>query len=149
MDEYKYVVNVELAVVRGNKFLMTVRSAAEEHAPGMLAYPGGKVDPSTLSENVLEETARRELLEETGLTATRLEYLESKSFEMRGGTFVLDVVFLAEVKDGEARVQDSQEIAELMWMTAEEILDNQLTPEWLARSVRLAQERLTARRPGS
>ena len=147
MDEYKYVVNVELAVVRGDKFLITVRSESEEYAPGVLAYPGGKVDPGTLAANVLEETARRELLEETGLTVARLEYLESKSFDMHEDTFVLDVVFLAEVDAGEAQVQDPQETAELVWMTAEEILDNRLTPEWLASSVRLAQERLTAWRP--
>ena len=98
MDEYKYVVNVELAVVRGDKFLMTVRSEGEEYAPGALAYPGGKLEPATVEVNVLEETARRELLEETGLTVKRLEYLESKSFEMNEGTFALDVVFLAEAE---------------------------------------------------
>ena len=147
MDEYKYVVNVELAVVRGDKFLMTVRSEGEEYAPGALAYPGGKLEPATVEVNVLEETARRELLEETGLTVKRLEYLESKSFEMFEQTFVMDVVFLTEVEPGEAEVREPEEIAELVWMTAEEILDHRLTPEWLASSVRLAQERITAWRP--
>lgn len=147
MDDYKYVVNVELAVVRGDKFLMTVRSEGEDYAPGALAYPGGKVEPATVGGNVLEETAKRELLEETGLTIKRLEYLESKSFEMQEDTFVMDVVFLAEVEPGEAEVREPEEIAELVWMTAEEILDHRLTPEWLATSVRVAQERLTAWRP--
>lgn len=148
MDEFKYVVNVELAVVRGDRFLLTVRSENEEYAPGALAYPGGKVEPGVVGADTLEEAARRELLEETGLTVRRLEYLESKSFEMFEGVFVMDVVFLAEVEPGEARVGDPDEIAELVWLTAEEILENRLTPEWLASSVRLAQERLTAWRPG-
>lgn len=147
MDDYKYVVNVELAVVRGDKFLITLRSEGEEYAPGGLAFPGGKLEPRTVEANVLEETAKRELLEETGLAVKRLEYLKSKSFEMHEDTFVMDVVFLAEVEPGEAEVREPEEIAELSWMTAEEILDHRMTPEWLASSVRLAQERLTAWRP--
>lgn len=148
MERYKYVINVELAVVRGDKFLITVRSEDEDYAPGVLAYPGGKVEPGTVGAGTLEETAKRELLEETGLTVRRLEYLESKSFEMQEDTFVMDVVFLAEVEEGEARVQDPRELTELHWLTAEEILENRLTPEWLASSVRLAQERTRDRQPG-
>ncbi len=141
MDRWKYVVNVEVAVVRGDRFLITVRSDEEEYAAGGLAFPGGKVDPRTVSQAVLEETARREVLEETGLTVTRLEYLESKSFQMFEDTYVVDVVFLAEVEEGEAVPGDPREVAELLWLTAEEVLTHELTPEWLATSIRVAQER--------
>lgn len=147
MDRWKYVVNVEVAVVRGDRFLLTVRSAEEEYAAGGLAFPGGKVDPNTVTDAVLEETAHREILEETGLTVTRLEYLESKSFRMREDAYVVDVVFLAEVEPGEERAGDPREIAELMWMTAEEVLADERTPAWLASSVRAAQRRLAGRAP--
>lgn len=146
MDEYKYVVTVELAVVRGEKFLVMLRSDEEDYAPGLLSYPGGKVEPGVVGLNVLEEAARRELMEETGLTARRLEYLESKSFEMHAGTFVMDVVFLAEVEPGEARVSDPHEVAELLWLTADEIAAHRLAPEWLPKSVRVAEERLEFQR---
>lgn len=146
MDEYKYLVTVELAVYRGEKFLVMVRSDEEDYAPGLLAYPGGKVEPGVVGMNVLEEAARRELMEETGLTARHLEYLESKSFEMHEGTFVMDVVFLAEAEPGEALVSDPHEVAELLWLTADEIVAHRLAPEWLAKSVRVAEERLGARR---
>ena len=146
MDRYKYVVNVEMAVARGDTFLVTVRSDEETYMPGALAMPGGKVDPATVTANVLEETAYRELLEETGLIIRRIEYLESKSFRMSEDTFVVDVVFLAEVEPGEARVLDPKEIKDLMWLTADEILDNPLTPKWLAESIERADRVLRGRR---
>lgn len=145
MDRWKYVVNVEVAVVREGRFLLTVRSDEEEYAAGVLALPGGKVEPRSVDQDVLELTARREVLEETGLTVTRLEYLESKSFEMHEDTFVVDVVFLAEVEPGEAVPGDPREVKELLWLTADEVLGHELTPDWLAAGIRLARARLAER----
>ena len=44
MDEYTYFVNVEGAVVRDGEYLLVERAAAEEHAAGLLGFPGGKVE---------------------------------------------------------------------------------------------------------
>lgn len=146
MDRFQYLVTVEVAVVRGDRFLLTVRSDEKSYAPGMLAYPGGKVEPGVVGKDVLEETARREVLEETGLELGRLEYLESKSFEMGEGIFTLDVVFLAEAASGDAVVGDSQEVKEVLWLTVAEILEHPQAPPWMAQSIRIAQERVERRR---
>ena len=37
------IVNVEVAVVRGGEVLLITRGAGEEHAPGVLSLPGGKL----------------------------------------------------------------------------------------------------------
>ncbi len=139
-----YIVNVEVAVVRSGRYLVVRRSAEEEYAAGVLALPGGKVDPRTVSDHVLEETAKRELLEEVGLKVTRLEYLKSKSVELRADTYGVDVVFLAEVEPGEPTPGDPKEVSELLWLTADEVLGNDQAPAWLIDNIRVAQRRLGA-----
>ncbi|MFC7769614.1 hypothetical protein ACFQS5_12840 [Salinirubellus sp. GCM10025899] len=42
-DEHALAVNVEGAVVRDGPYLLVERVAEEEHAGGLLAFPGGKV----------------------------------------------------------------------------------------------------------
>ncbi len=139
MVQGAYTVNVEVAIVRGNDYLMITRGEAEEHAAGTLAFPGGKVDPGTITDDVLEKTARREVQEEVGLSILHLQYLESKSFLADDGVLVLDVVFIAEVESGEPCIGDVAEVAELHWLRAEEVLHHEKTPPWIARSIRLAE----------
>jgi len=145
VEPWKYIVNVEIAVVRSGRFLLVRRSADEEYAAGVLALPGGKVDPRTVADHVLEETAKRELFEEVGLKATRLEYLKSKSVELRADTFGVDVVFLAEVEPGESTPGDPKEVSELLWLSADEVFQRQEAPAWLVDNIRVAQERVEAR----
>ncbi|MFA5569739.1 MAG: NUDIX domain-containing protein [Trueperaceae bacterium] len=145
MEPWKYIVNVEIAVVRSGRYLVVRRSAAEEYAAGVLALPGGKVDPRIVADHVLEVTAKRELFEEVGLKAIRLEYLKSKSVEIRADTFGVDVVFLAEVEPGEPTPGDPAEVSELLWLSAEEVFHSQEAPGWLVDNIRVAQERVEAR----
>lgn len=146
MDRYQYVVTVEVAVARGERFLFTVRADDKSYAPGILAYPGGKVEPEVVGTDVLEEAARRELREETGLEVDDLEYLESKSFKMFDDTFALDVVFLAEAAEGEPEVADPNEVKDVLWLTLDEVLEHPLSPPWMAQSIRRAARRLEERR---
>lgn len=145
MNPWLYIVNVEIAIVRAGRYLLVVRSDEEEYAAGLLAFPGGKVDPRTVADNVLEETAKREVMEEVGLEVTSLEYLKSKSVEIHEGTFGVDIVFLAEVAPGEPIPGDPSEVKELLWLTADEVLRYEHTPAWLADNIRTAQARLDAR----
>jgi 8-oxo-dGTP diphosphatase len=125
------IIDVELALLRSDgRYLMAVRGAGEEHAAGLLSFPGGGVDPE-LVEDILEATAIRELAEETGLVAGGLEYVESHSFPLADGTPVVAVVFIARYEGGEPCVMDSAEVAELRWMTAEEITACDETPPWI------------------
>jgi ADP-ribose pyrophosphatase YjhB (NUDIX family) len=48
-------VNVEGAVVRDGEYLLVRRAGDEEHASGLLGFPGGKVEQPPGCENSIEE----------------------------------------------------------------------------------------------
>jgi 8-oxo-dGTP diphosphatase len=137
-----YVVNVEAAIVRDDRYLLIVRGANEAHAPGMLALPGGKVEQDGAGVAVLEATLRRELREEVGVEAADdLVYVDSTAFVADDGQPVINVVFLCRHRAGDARPVASEEVAQVMWMSAAEVLADPRTPPWLSRSVELAEQR--------
>ena len=146
LSPYLHVVNVEIAIVREDRYLMVLRGEGEDHAGGTLSFPGGKVDPGEPEAAVLEMTARREAREEVGLEVQDLRFVESKSFRVADGTRVVDVVFLARAAPGEPMPGDPTEVADLLWLTAEEILAHPRTPRWIAQSIRAAEGLRTAAR---
>lgn len=118
----QFVVNVQCAVVRDGRYLMIVRGNGVEHAPGVLAFPGGKVETGDGPSEVLETTAMREVLEETGVrVSSDLKYVRSSTFVITGVGHVVDVLFLGEYESGEPTITDTLEVADILWMTAEEI----------------------------
>ncbi len=135
-DASRFVVNVQCAVVRDGRYLMILRGDDVGHAPGVLAFPGGKTELRDGPSDVLETTAAREVLEETGVRVSRdLQYVRSKTFVMTGGGSVVDVLFLGEYESGEPTIADAAEVADIRWMTAEETLLHARTPPWLKVSV--------------
>ena len=144
----QFVVNVECAVVKDGRYLMSLRGYDVGHAPGVLAFPGGKVETGDGPSDVLETTARRETLEETGVqVAGDLQYVRSTTFVVTGDRHALDVLFIGEYESGEPTISDAAEVADIRWMTTEEILLHPKTPPWLkvsvvqAESVRLCRNR--------
>jgi 8-oxo-dGTP diphosphatase len=136
-----YVVNVEAALVRDDRYLLIVRGANESHAPGMLALPGGKVEQAGDAISILEATLRRELREEVGVEADdHLIYVDSTAFVTDDGQPVIDVVFLCSYRAGDARPVVSEEVAQVVWMTAAEVLADPLTPPWTRRSIEMAEQ---------
>ncbi|MCP4544482.1 MAG: NUDIX hydrolase [Chloroflexi bacterium] len=143
MEAIWYIVNIEGIVVRptDGRYLMVVRGAGESYMPGALSFPGGKVEGVENEDNVLEETLRREIREETGVeVADEMVYVESHSFVAEGDP-VVDVVFLCRYQSGKAIAADPDEVAEVHWMTAREILDRPETPPWTCQSIELAEEK--------
>ncbi len=137
-DREMFVVNTQCAVIRDDRILMIVRGEAVRHAPGVLAFPGGKVEIEDGPSDILETTVRREVLEETGITVSSdLEYVRSASFSMNDGTPVVDVLLMGEYYEGEPQITDPGEVADILWMTADEILANDKTPPWLKNAVDL------------
>ena len=103
LPAYFYIVNVEAAVVKGNQYLMILRSEDETHAPGTLTFPGGKVEDVRRQDDVLEKTLAREVMEETGVTiAQEFLYVESHAFVADDNDPVVDMVFLCRYRGGSA-----------------------------------------------
>jgi 8-oxo-dGTP pyrophosphatase MutT (NUDIX family) len=140
--EIFYVINVEAVVTDGERYLMTVRSQQEEHAAGALALPGGKVERAGINPRILEETACREVLEETGIEVDpNPVYLWSSSFVADNSWPVVDVVFLCRYRSGEPVARQPEEISEVHWMTSEEIFATPGLPPWTRRSLEEAERR--------
>lgn len=140
MSTIHYVVNVEVIICREGQYLTIIRSENEEHAPGTLSFPGGKVEDAGITQDILEETARREAEEEAGVTVSELAYVESKSFRADDGNEVIDIVFLAKYLSGEPIPGDPEEVESLTWLTAEEIRHHPKSPEWTVDSITRAEE---------
>ena len=146
-----FVVNTQCAVMRGERILMIVRGYGVSNAPGVVAFPGGKVEIEDGPSDVLESAVRREVFEETGIAVSAgLKYVRSKTFDLNDGTPVVDVLFLGEYQGGVPEITDPDEIAEIRWMTLEEILAHDKTPprlKYSLDSVEALRRRRTRRRP--
>ena len=139
MADPLHVVNTQALVVRDGRFLMIVRGESEEHAPGALSPPGGKVEHGEDATGVLEDTVRREVLEETGVFVGEMAYIRSRRFTMDRGTPVVDSAFLCQYQSGEAFAADPDEVASVEWLTAEEIEAHPKTQPWTLVTVRAAE----------
>lgn len=140
MDAIFYIVNVEVALVRDGRFLMIVRGAAEDHAAGTLSMPGGKVETTSATDDMLEATARREVLEEVGLLVENtMHYIESNVF-LVGDVPVLDLVLLCHARAGTPQIADPGEVAAMHWLTAAQVAEHPLALPWTRRSIALAEQ---------
>jgi 8-oxo-dGTP diphosphatase len=137
-----FVVNVEIVVVRDDRYLMIVRGDGEDFGAGWLTFPGGKLDWDEAQPDALEATARRELLEEVGVDLVPpVTYVESHTFAV-GEIKVLDVVFVARAGEGEPSIRDPAEVAGLAWLSGDEIMADSRVQPWTHESLR----RVVARR---
>ncbi len=139
MEKYCYIVNVEAAIFREDgKWLVVERSHSEPHAPGMIAWVGGKVEETGRLSDILETSLKREVMEEVGVEVEVLQYVESASFTTDDKREVVNTVFLCKYKSGEAAQKDSEEVAAVHWLTAQEIQENKNTPPWTKQSLEKA-----------
>jgi 8-oxo-dGTP pyrophosphatase MutT (NUDIX family) len=143
-----YVVNVSVLLRRDGRWLLIRRGAGERHAPGSLGDVGGKVDAGAADgPDVLESTARREVLEEVGLdlTGVPLRFAESSLFTTDDGDPVVNVLFAADLPDGpQPRIAAPEEVASFAWLTLAEASATADCPPWTLRELRAAVEVLTA-----
>jgi pterin-4a-carbinolamine dehydratase len=140
-----YVVIVETAVTRAGRYLLITRGRRESHAPGQLSLPGGKVDVTHDQADVLEQTAAREVLEETGVSVQPgLAYLESVFFVMDDGRRAVSVSFLGRHQAGEARPAAPDEVEAVQWLSVPDILAHPATPAWLRATLERAERKRLA-----
>ncbi len=144
MTELWYIVNVEAAVLKDGHYLIVVRGEGESHAPGALALPGGKVEDARTATDVLEDTLRRELIEEVGVeVAPNMAYVQSSAFVADDGDPVIDIVFLCRYESGTPTALDPDEVAAVQWMSLEEIRTAPNVPAWTRHSIEMADQTRT------
>lgn len=135
-----FIVNVEGAIRKENKWLLVKRSVKEEHAGGMLSLVGGKVDLEGSSIDILERTVKREIFEEVGIfVKEKLEYVHNSSFITNKGVPVINIVFLCTHKDGEAFAKSPDEVEKTLWLTTEEVFSHPKAPNYLKESIKRAK----------
>ena len=140
MDGYTYIVNVDGVVVRDNEYLLIERGANEDHASGLLAFPGGKVEQPPGSEDAIETTVRRELNEEVGIEVGTVEYVLSTTFETDDGSQCLNIVTLCEHEASNARPRASNEVATVHWLSYDEIKARDDIPSFTERFAEQVEE---------
>ncbi|MCL2227343.1 MAG: NUDIX hydrolase [Oscillospiraceae bacterium] len=137
------IVGASVIIHKNGKLLLQKR-----RDNGCWGYHGGGVE---LGENV-EEAAKRELTEETGLTAKTIELLGVFSgkegfFTYPNGDLVsiVDVVYLCDDFSGEMMTCTS-ETTDLRWFDIDSLPDNLSPPvkPALAKCVEILKDRLTA-----
>ncbi len=157
----RYVVNVQGVILRdgdvlsgggkGEKgepeILIIKRSEDEDMAPGILSFPGGKVEiRKPVNDDALLRTLCREIAEEVDVEIEdEVRYVESTVFSLDWDPrveWVLDVVFLCKHLEGKPDSDSCPEVAWCRWMSFEEILTNDMTPPWTARTVKKVAEML-------
>ncbi|MGM7682563.1 NUDIX hydrolase [Cytobacillus sp. Hm23] len=137
-----FIVNVEGAINKDGKWLMIRRSMKEEHAGGELSLVGGKVEREGNCTDILEKTLLREIFEEVGVQVTILGYVNSSSFVTDLGEHVVDIVFLCEHESGKPFTKSPDEVDEVMWLTTEQIMNQEGLPDYLVENITLADSKL-------
>ena len=135
-----FIVNVEGAIYKNEKWLLIRRSEKEEHAGGLLSLVGGKVEKEGKSTDILEKTLKREITEEVGIEVSNLRYVNSSSFVTDSGINVVDIVFLCDHESGEPFAKSPDEVDEVIWMTTQQILNNSDLPIYLKENIKLAEK---------
>lgn len=134
-----FIVNIEGAIFRDNKWLMITRSTKEEHAGGTLSLAGGKVDVEGNTLEILERTIKREIDEEVGIgIKDAVTFVYSSSFVTEDGRNVINMVFLCEYDKGTAHSKSPDEVEAVHWMTYDEIMNHPQAPPWTKESLRRA-----------
>ncbi len=138
----QFIVNVEAFISHEDRYLMIKRSELEEHAPGVISPPGGKVEQVGNFSNVLEQTVKREIKEEVNVEIEEsITYVQSNSFVTDDDRSVIDIVFLCQYLSGEPEALDPQEVESVQWMSAQEILDHPKTPSWTQEHLKLVEQK--------
>ncbi len=140
LSPYFYIVNVEAAIFKENKWLLIERSEKEEYGGGFISFVGGKVDKTKESVNILEKTLIREIYEEIGVEVEdQMTYVNSSLF-LADEEPVVDIVFLCKYKSGVPHCKSPDEVANVFWMSIEEVRNHPSIPVWLKRNINLAEE---------
>ena len=138
-----FIVNVEGAIRKDDRWVIVERSMKEEHAGGGLSLVGGKVEAEN-TPNILEKTLKREIAEEIGITVKdEMKYIHSITFTTDQGIIVVNVIFLCEYESGELEVKEPDEVESIHLMSTEEIINHPKTPDYVKGYIQMAEKALS------
>ena len=134
-----HIVAVKAWVKKGDTYLLARRGMNEVHMPGIWSIPGGKVDECGETVNILQDTLKREVLEEVGLEITyEIDLVFNNIFKRSDGASVVGLTFLCHWKSGEAK--PLEDTSEVKWFTLTELLGMEDVEEFLKREIRVLVE---------
>ncbi len=116
-----HILLINALVIKGGKVLIGQRSYKETHAPGKWSIPGGKVDRTEGGVwDVVEETLKREVLEETGVKIeNEVKLVANNTFIRSTGHHVVALIFLCKWKSGKAKALE--DTIDVKWITKGEV----------------------------
>ena len=103
-----HVVFVEARIRKWDHYLLTKRSSKDDQAAGKRAVPWGKADME-LGNSIVENTLKREILEEVWVEIDNFKFLWSDAFIRSSGHHVVGLSFAADHISGEALPLDDQD----------------------------------------
>ena len=134
-----YTVVVEGVIPKDDRWLLIKRSMQEEHEPGVISLVGGRVETTGFSHDVLEQSLKREVMEEINASIQeKMQYLWSSCITTEKGEQIVTVVFLCTYESGEIRIGEEEEVADILYMDTDAILESEDIPEYVKKSIQLA-----------
>lgn len=119
-DNARPLVGIGVIIKRGNKILLLKRSRKVSHGRGEWALPGGHLEFG----ETLEEAARREVGEETGLKIAHPQFLavfNERSYLVKDRKHIVCVVFLTRYLGGKLKNLEPRKHLEMSWFTLEQL----------------------------
>jgi 8-oxo-dGTP pyrophosphatase MutT (NUDIX family) len=114
--------------MKDGKFLITKRAPQENHFADQWTVPGGKLEKTDYSKrpadagilwyNVINDSLRREVMEEVGLRIKNIRYLTDMTFIRKDGIPTVILSMFADYESGAVTLCD--ELVDHAWVTLEE-----------------------------
>jgi len=135
-NQVHYVTATVIVVDKRGRFLIARRSENEKAFPGLWTVPGGKLevldyalrkkDTSVHWYNVLEDLAKREVLEEVGLEIKNIEYVTSLVYVRSDNIPSLIISLWAEPAGERQDIKLDKSLTDYKWVTLEEAKNYEL-----------------------
>jgi 8-oxo-dGTP diphosphatase len=116
MDEKKVGTGVGVILLKDGKVLLGRRSDKESHGAGTWSLPGGKIE----FEETLEDAAKREVLEETGIIIGSASVICVNNDMIEGLHFVT-VGLVADGLIGDPKTVSPDELTDWNWFSVEKL----------------------------
>ncbi len=123
-----HLILVNAVVEKDGQILISQRSLEETHMPGKWTIPGGKIERTQGDVwNIIEETLKREVVEETGVEIDgHAGLLTNNTFIRSTGQHVVALIFLCHWKSGEAKALE--DTIGVKWVTEGELKNIDFAP---------------------